>query len=112
MPSLTGDFQAEFADLTAVMIDEVAADVLPPADRVNLAARIVEGFHKMWAGSSLYIPQQMKPAPALNIENSRERRDAVIRAEYDGTSLGVHRLARRYGLSEISVWRLLAKAPE
>ena len=109
MPSLSGSFQAEFCDLTRLLVEEVAADDLPPQRRERLAHLLTQAFVSQWAGCNLYIPQHLALEPAADIASCRERRDAMIRAECDGSALSVHRAARRYGLSEISIWRVLKR---
>lgn len=122
MPSLGHcQFAEEFRDLTRAMIDDVATE-LPPARRAALAQRLTQQFIRLWGGSYLYIPVGTRIDTRRGVSaagntladrsRARARRETRIRAEHDENDpLSVHRLARRYGLSEIAVYRILSNQP-
>jgi Mor family transcriptional regulator len=105
MPSLSGAFAQEFMDLTAALVD-AATPELSPERRRAMAQGLVAGFCNLWAGGYIYVPYRAR-LPGVSPEY-KQRRDALIRDEHDGSELSVHRLARRYGLSEIAVYRVLS----
>lgn len=105
MPSLSGEFQHEFVDMVRLLVEEVAAADLKAPQRETLAHHLCKAFLDQWAGCNLYIPYGHTIGPAADIASCKARRDAMIRAECDGTALSVYRLARRYGVSETSIWR-------
>lgn len=58
---------------------------------------LIERFH----GHQIYIP--------LAAYDKRRYRDKAIAASYDGTRLSIKRLAKRYRITEIHVYRILAR---
>ena len=86
--------------------DSVRAELLkaPPDDPARLAARITARLCRELGGARFYWPR----GDAMD----RAARDLEIRAAHDGTAdgpRGVRALARQYGLSEVHVWRILAR---
>jgi Mor family transcriptional regulator len=72
-------------------------NLLPAIDREG-----VEKVHREFRGSSLYVPKQFPPGSAC-----RSERDAAIMKEFTGRN---HReLARKYGISEVMIYRIVRK---
>jgi len=109
MPHLRGEFLQEFTDLTASIVDTVAADVRPDV-RAKLSERLAGAFCALWAGAYIYVPHGVS-LPRVS-PDYKSRRDAAIRDEHDVSALSVHRLSRRYGLSEITIYRILAQSAD
>ncbi len=86
------------------------AEVLTPifasagvADSGGWAENATRQLCAHFGGSSLYFPRDSAA--------QRERRDAEIRRRHDGTRESVVHLAREFGLTEIYIYRLLARRP-
>lgn len=100
-PDLWPERIAALVDLVLDEIQQVDAR-LPPALARHLASRTVVRLIREHGGTMWYIPQP----------GSLERvlRNLTIWAEHDGTTDGPHgvrALARRYRLSDASVWAIL-----
>ena len=98
---------AEIADLLADELRQAGEVMKTPVlarDARPLAARLAARLFACIGGSSWYIPK------GASLE--RARRDLEIYAAHDGTRVGpngVEALCRRYRLSEVHIYRILAR---
>ncbi len=74
---------------------------LPDETVYYLAYCVMESLITRFNGASFYVP--------VSACNSKEARDKAILASYDGTVLSVKRLAKRYRITDIHVYRILAR---
>ena len=73
-----------------------------PYEYVNyLAFVVMDALIKRFAGQQIYIPYAAR--------DQRLYRNKAIAASYDGTRQSIKRLAKRYGITEIHVYRILAR---
>ena len=96
------DFLVELTDLLADELAETLPALTTPQPR-SLAARLVAQLARHLGGGSFCIPK--------GLDLQRALRAARLWADYDGTVDGAHgirALARREGLTESAVYRLLA----
>mgnify|MGYP003610672659 CR=1 FL=1 len=71
-------------------------------EHVNyLAFAAMDALIARFHGHQIYIP--------IAAYDQRRYRDKAIAASYDGTRLSIKRLAKRYRITEIHVYRILAK---
>lgn len=94
---------ADWIDLAADELTRSEAPLEPSAAR-RVAVRVVSRLCREYGGSQAYIPR----GEALD----RAIRDAGIWGDYDGTTDGPHgvrAIARREGLTEIHVYRILER---
>ncbi|MBP8284148.1 MAG: hypothetical protein KAX46_09600 [Chromatiaceae bacterium] len=88
-------------ELLSLSRHAIAAAVQPEVDADKaeaLAQRITESFLSVWGGCSLYLPK------AEYLE--RLRRDRAIARDFTGGEECAARLARKYGVSSIYVYRI------
>lgn len=95
----------QMAEITDLLADELAKGL--PASEADmarpLAGRLMARVAREYGGAYLYVPK----GDALQ----RALRDNQLWADYDGTCdgpNGIRALARREGLAELSVYRLIA----
>jgi Mor family transcriptional regulator len=96
----------ELADLAADELRRADAG-LAPADCRRLGVRLAARLTDQYGGATYYWPK----SDALQ----RAIRDLTLWAEHDGTvdgPAGIRALARRWGLTEVYVWRILARERE
>lgn len=105
-PDAPERWESTLAEMTDLLGAELHAAGIRQ-DAATLAARLACRLCEAMGGRMYYIPR------AANLK--RARRDLEISATYDYTRLGpngIHALARRHGLSEIYVYRILARQLE
>lgn len=82
----------------------IAATVRPEVDADKaeaLAQRMTESFLSVWGGCSLYLPK----AESLQ----RLQRNRAIASEFCGGEADAIRLAKKYGVTSIHVYRICAQ---
>lgn len=95
------EFVEEFLSLSR---HAIAAAVRPEVDATKaeaLAQRITQSFLDVWGGTQLYMPR------AAQME--RLRRNRAIAAEFTGGDECAARLAKKYGVTSIHVYRICAQ---
>lgn len=105
-PDAPERWESTLAEMTDLISAELQTSGIKQ-DIAGLAARLACRLCEAMGGRMYYIPR------GASLE--RARRDLEIFTTHDGTRLGpngVHALARRHGLSEIYVYRILARQLE
>jgi Mor family transcriptional regulator len=87
---------------------EACLDVLLPLLGEEAAEQaaddIISLIISMYVGTHIYVPQYM--------QRERQRRNAEIWREFDGTTQSIEALAKKWNLTTIYVYRILAKQRE
>ncbi|AUB83765.1 Mor transcription activator family protein [Candidatus Thiodictyon syntrophicum] len=106
LESLTdaGRWPGVFEEMTTIIFDTVANTLphLDPRSTRTCAVNVIARIATEYGGGSLYIPK--------NDAITRALRNLEIWAEHDGTTNGPHgirAIAKRYRMSEQSVWMIL-----
>lgn len=105
-PDVPERWESTLAEMTDLLIVELRANGIQH-DAPHLAMKLAIKLCEAMGGRMYYIP--------LGANMRRAKRDLEIFSSHDGTRLGpngVHALARRHGLSEIYVYRILARQLE
>lgn len=100
-PQAKLEFVEEFLSLSR---HAIAAVVRPEVDEDKadaLALRITQSFLEIWGGFSVYLPK----AESLQ----RLQRNRAIASEFCGGEADAIRLAKKYGVSSIHVYRICAQ---
>ena len=92
------EFFEEFTRISREAIEEAAGELDEPA-RAQLAERIVNGFITTWGGSNVYIP--------MDLRRLRAAREREICASYDGSTRELIRLAKKFGITTNSVFKII-----
>ena len=88
----------EMLNLAREAVIKEMGDALTAEQSEALAERMVTGFLTTWGGCALYLP---KPEALLRIRRNRE-----IAQQFRGGAVDAVRLARRFGITTSSVYRL------
>lgn len=102
MPETTSRAEGLLSEMASIVQAELGNHAISNAG--ELAGQIVASIGRQLGGSQFYIPR----GAALD----RHLRDLEIRAAHDGTvdgKNGVLSLAKRHGLSELAIYRILSK---
>ena len=89
------------SEMSAIIKDELGNHAIPNAGEV--AGKVVSVIARHLGGQQVYLPRGQA--------GERLARDVAIRQEHDGSVAGPHgveSLARKWQLSEVSIWRILA----
>lgn len=97
-PQAKLEFVEEFLSLSRIAIAEAAQPELGADKAEALALRITESFLAIWGGFSIYLPK--------GEYLQRLRRNKAIAAEFTGGDEAAARLAKKYGVSSIHVYRI------
>lgn len=97
-PQAKLEFVEEFLSLSRHAIAAAVRPEVAEDKAEDLAQRITESFLSIWGGFSIYLPK------AEYLE--RLRRNRAIAAEFTGGDEAAARLAKKYGVSSIHVYRI------
>ncbi len=100
-PQAKLEFVEEFLSLSRHAIAEAISPEVDADKAEALAQRITESFLSIWGGFSIYLPK------AEYLE--RLRRNRAIAAEFTGGDECAARLAKKYGVTSIHVYRICAQ---
>ncbi|WP_043754594.1 Mor transcription activator family protein [Imhoffiella purpurea] len=91
----------EFIDLSRTVCIDVLSTLLGEEEAEAAADDIVYGIIGLYAGSQIYVSK----LDSLD----RGSRDRQIAAEYDGTTVSIERLSKKWNLSEVRIYAILRK---
>lgn len=97
-PQAKLEFVEEFLSLSRHAIAEAARPELGADKAEALALRITESFLAIWGGFAIYLPR------AEHLQ--RLRRDRAIAQEFTGGAESAARLAKKYGVSSVHIYRI------